>query len=121
MASACATYLGIAGASALLPDPVVCNRELLRIGTYRRMADSTLRYDYSGSGLRWQLGWQLLDGTNKATLQAEAERTASMLFSPPTAGTCWNVLVMNYAEEAVPMAGGTVRWNATLTVETVDD
>lgn len=121
MASACATYLGVAGASVLMPDPETCNRQLLRIGTYRRMANGTLRYDYSASGWRWQLGWRLLDDTNQTTLQTEAVRTASMLFSPPTTSTCWDVLALDYQEEPIPMVGGTVRWNAALTVETVTD
>lgn len=121
MASACATYLGIAGASALMPDPMSSTKRLLRIGTYRRMADGKLRYDYSSSGYQWDLGWELLDGTDRATLQTEAERTASMLFSPPTTSASWSVLTTNYQEAPFPSSNGTILWNCMLTLETVED
>jgi hypothetical protein len=85
------------------------------------MADGTLRRDYSGSGHRWQLGWQYLSDTDRGTLQTEAERTGCLLFSPPTTSASWDVLVTGYSEQAVPVAGANWRWHATLTVETVTD
>ncbi|NIV34512.1 MAG: hypothetical protein GWN58_35140, partial [Anaerolineae bacterium] len=78
MASSC-TYLGIAGASVLMVAPHTYTQDRLIYGTDRRMADGTLRRDYSGSGYRWQVGWQLISGTDRSTLQTEAVRTASML------------------------------------------
>ena len=105
----------------LLPNPAICSRELLRIGTYRRMADGTLRYDYSASGYRWELSWGLLNSTDRGTVQTEAERTGSMVFSPPTASESWNVLVTYYQENGIPLRSTDTRWNCTLTLETVED
>ena len=85
------------------------------------MADGTLRYDYSSSGYRWNVGWGLLDGTDRGTVQTEAERTASMVFSPPTTSASWNVLVTTYQERLIASAQDTIRWNCTMTLETVDD
>jgi len=122
MASACETYLGIAGASALLVPPHSCDRDYLRKGTYRSMADGTLRFDYSASGhKRWRVGWEKISSTDFTTLEAEAEYPGSMLWSPPTTSTCWNVLVTSFRAQPVPSRGGTVRWNVGLTLETVDD
>jgi hypothetical protein len=120
MAISTCTYLGIAGASVLLAQPHTFSQSRLIYGTTRRMGDGTLRRDYSGSGHRWQLGWQWLSTADRGTIQTEAERTASMLFSPPTTATCWDVLVMSYNEEAFPTADNW-RWNLTMTVETVTD
>lgn len=122
MASACETWLGLAGASVLLPYPDSCDVDYLRTGTYRRMADGTLKFDYSASAQkRWRITWNLLSGTDFTTVETEAQRAASMVFTPLTTSASFNVLTPTFRATPVPMAGDNLFWNVDLVVETLDE
>lgn len=114
-----ATWLGLASASVQLADPSQCGIANMKVGAYRRMASGDLKADFvqNANKMAWDVQWELLSGTNRNAVRAEAIRTGSMVWSPPEASGSFNVLARDYQERLIPSGGGTIRWNLRLRLE----
>jgi len=122
MASACATTLGSVGSIATLAAPAdTPTITFNKFGTYMRMPNNQLRFTGTGSNpvyRVWDVRWEMQDTTAQAAIQAEALRTGSMIWSPPTTDTTYNVLVTDYRETAQIIGAG-FRYNIAMRLEEI--
>lgn len=120
MASACITELGLAGASVTLADPYDAVITYNKLGQYSRMANRTLTFDGTGSAplfRSWDIKWSMLSGTDQAVISAEAVRTGSQYFSPPSTCGVFSVFVTSYSETPTPAESGSIRYNINMRLE----